>query len=64
VLIGDAGHPAPGLKNQPSVASLVWSYDRFAARYEATMLIQHPSIIDTAVVATCLRVPLFPLFLL
>jgi hypothetical protein len=49
----DVGHPAPGLKNQPSVASLVWSYDRFAARYEATMLIQHPPIIDTAVVATC-----------
>jgi hypothetical protein len=24
------------------VASLVWSYDRFAARYEAMMLIQHP----------------------
>jgi hypothetical protein len=49
----DVGHPAPGLKNQRSVASLVWSYDRFAARYEATMLIQHPPIIDTAVVATC-----------
>jgi hypothetical protein len=27
--------PAPGLQNQPSVASLVWSYVRFAARYEA-----------------------------
>jgi eukaryotic translation initiation factor 2C len=24
------------------VASLVWSYDRFAARYEAMMSIQHP----------------------
>jgi hypothetical protein len=40
-------------RSQPSVASLVWSYDRFVARYEATMLIQHPPIIDTAVVATC-----------
>jgi hypothetical protein len=36
------GHLAPGLKNQPSVASLVWSYDRFAARYKAMMSIQHP----------------------
>jgi hypothetical protein len=24
---------APGLQNQPSVASLVWSYVHFAARY-------------------------------
>ena len=29
------------MKNQPSVASLVWSYDHFAARYEAMMSIQH-----------------------
>jgi hypothetical protein len=28
----DVGHLTPGLKNQPSVASLVWSYDSFAAR--------------------------------
>ncbi|KAJ8580624.1 hypothetical protein M405DRAFT_33928, partial [Rhizopogon salebrosus TDB-379] len=38
----DVGHPAPGLKNQPSVASLIRSYNRFAARYEAMILIQHP----------------------
>ncbi|KAJ8581687.1 stem cell self-renewal protein Piwi [Rhizopogon salebrosus TDB-379] len=42
IMGADVGHPAPGLKNQPSVASLVWSYDRFAARYEAMMSIQHP----------------------
>jgi hypothetical protein len=30
----------PGLKNQPFVASLVWSYDHFVAQYEATMSIQ------------------------
>jgi hypothetical protein len=35
----DVGHPAPGLKNQPSVANLIWSYDRFAAQYEAVMYI-------------------------
>jgi hypothetical protein len=35
----DVGHPALGLKNQPSVAGLIWSYDHFAAQYEATMSI-------------------------
>ncbi|KAJ8583601.1 hypothetical protein M405DRAFT_866890 [Rhizopogon salebrosus TDB-379] len=38
----DVGHLAPGLKNQPSVASLIRSSDRFAARYEAMISIQHP----------------------
>jgi hypothetical protein len=37
----DVGHPAPGLKNHPSVASLAWSYyDRFVAH--ANHLICHP----------------------
>ncbi|KAG2041475.1 ribonuclease H-like domain-containing protein [Suillus americanus] len=38
----DVGHPAPGMVNQPSVASLVYSFDRYAARYEAMMSVQHP----------------------
>ncbi|KAG1735279.1 uncharacterized protein EDB91DRAFT_1083735 [Suillus paluster] len=28
--------------NQPSVASLVYSFDRYAAQYEAMMSVQHP----------------------
>ncbi|KAG1749019.1 ribonuclease H-like domain-containing protein [Suillus paluster] len=42
IMGADVGHPAPGMKNQPSVASLVWSYDRYAVKYEAMMSIQHP----------------------
>ncbi|KAG2133863.1 ribonuclease H-like domain-containing protein [Suillus cothurnatus] len=43
MIIGaDVGHPAPGMVNQPSVASLVYSFDRYAARYEAMMSVQHP----------------------
>jgi hypothetical protein len=38
----DVGHPAPGMVNQPSVASLVYSFDRYAARYDAMMSVQHP----------------------
>ncbi|KAG2061216.1 Piwi-domain-containing protein [Suillus hirtellus] len=38
----DVGHPAPGMINQPSVASLVYSFDRYAARYESMMSVQHP----------------------
>ncbi|KAG2348507.1 Piwi-domain-containing protein [Suillus weaverae] len=42
VIGADVGHPAPGMINQPSVASLVYSYDRYAVRYEAMMSVQHP----------------------
>ncbi|KAG1819562.1 ribonuclease H-like domain-containing protein [Suillus subaureus] len=42
VIGADVGHPAPGMVNQPSVASLVYSFDRYAARYEAMMSVQHP----------------------
>ncbi|OAX44077.1 hypothetical protein K503DRAFT_542544 [Rhizopogon vinicolor AM-OR11-026] len=43
IMGANVGHPAPGMKNQPSVTSLVRSYDCSAARYEAMMSIQHPS---------------------
>ncbi|KAG2158147.1 Piwi-domain-containing protein [Suillus bovinus] len=42
VMGADVGHPAPGTINQPSVASLVYSFDRYAVRYEAMMSVQHP----------------------
>lgn len=42
VIGADVGHPAPGMVNQPSVASLVYSFDRYAVRYEAMMSVQHP----------------------
>ncbi|KAG1736714.1 Piwi domain-containing protein [Suillus lakei] len=42
VMGADVGHPAPGMVNQPSVASLVYSFDRYAVRYEAMMSVQHP----------------------
>lgn len=38
----DVGHPAPGMVNQPSVASLVYSFDRNAVRYESMMSVQYP----------------------
>jgi hypothetical protein len=33
-------HLAPCLKNQPSMASLIWAYDHFVAQCEAVMLIE------------------------
>ncbi|KAJ6547086.1 ribonuclease H-like domain-containing protein [Mycena capillaripes] len=37
----DVAHPAPGA-NRPSVASLVWSHDRYGAAYCATTRVQLP----------------------
>ncbi|KAJ7658359.1 argonaute-like protein [Mycena polygramma] len=37
----DVSHPAPG-SNRPSVASLVWSHDRYGAAYCATTRMQSP----------------------
>ncbi|KAJ6488611.1 argonaute-like protein [Mycena vitilis] len=37
----DVSHPAPG-SNRPSVASLVWSHDRYGAAYCATTRVQSP----------------------
>ncbi|KAI6043075.1 Piwi domain-containing protein [Pisolithus marmoratus] len=40
----DVGHPAPGVFDQPSVASLVFSFDMDASRYEALTCIQRPRL--------------------
>ncbi|KAI6110019.1 Piwi domain-containing protein [Pisolithus sp. B1] len=40
----DVGHPAPGAVDQPSVASLVFSFDVDATRYEALTCIQRPRL--------------------
>jgi len=44
----DVGHPGPGVRNRPSVTSLVWSHDQFATNYVAYSRVQHPrtEIID------------------
>ncbi|KAF9228654.1 Piwi-domain-containing protein [Gyrodon lividus] len=44
IMGADVGHPAPGVSDQPSVASLVWSYDPEAMRYEAFTSIQPPRL--------------------
>jgi len=38
----DVGHPGAGMKNQPSVASMVWSIDNHAMKYVAFSSIQEP----------------------
>jgi len=38
----DVGHPGAGMPNQPSVASLVWSYDEHAVKYAAFSSVQQP----------------------
>ncbi|KAI5983814.1 Piwi domain-containing protein [Pisolithus albus] len=40
----DVGHPAPGTVDQPSIASLVFSFDADATRYEALTCIQRPRL--------------------
>ncbi|KAI6150981.1 Piwi-domain-containing protein [Pisolithus tinctorius] len=40
----DVGHPSPGVMDQPSVASLVFSFDMDASRYEALTCIQRPRL--------------------
>jgi eukaryotic translation initiation factor 2C len=42
VVGADVGHPGPGVKTQPSVASLVWSWDQWACRYSAVSRVQSP----------------------
>ncbi|KAG6379119.1 Piwi domain-containing protein [Boletus reticuloceps] len=42
IMGADVGHPAPGVFDQPSVASLVASYDRQAMKYHAYTTIQPP----------------------
>jgi len=42
VVGADVGHPGPGVKNQPSVTSLVWSWDQWACRYTAVSRVQSP----------------------
>ncbi|KAF8436955.1 Piwi domain-containing protein [Boletus edulis BED1] len=42
IMGADVGHPAPGVLDQPSVASLVASYDRQAMKYRAYTTIQPP----------------------
>ncbi|KAH7929773.1 Piwi-domain-containing protein [Leucogyrophana mollusca] len=40
----DIGHPGPGVNTQPSVASLVFSHDRYAVEYSAFIAIQRPRL--------------------
>ncbi|KIM73334.1 hypothetical protein PILCRDRAFT_15303 [Piloderma croceum F 1598] len=44
----DIGHPGAGICNQPLVASLVWSWDKHAIKYEALEmnLIHAPQVAD------------------
>ncbi|KIJ60652.1 hypothetical protein HYDPIDRAFT_43184 [Hydnomerulius pinastri MD-312] len=44
IMGADVGHPSPGVTDQPSVASLVWSYDPDAMRYEAFTAVQPPRL--------------------
>lgn len=36
------GHPGAGVEHQPSIASLVWSYDNHAMKYAAFSSVQRP----------------------
>lgn len=38
----DVGHPGPGVQNKPSVASVVFSYDRYGVKYSAISRVQQP----------------------
>ncbi|KAG2107272.1 Piwi-domain-containing protein [Suillus discolor] len=38
----DVGHPGAGVQNKPSVASVVFSYDRHGVKYSATSRVQQP----------------------
>lgn len=40
----DVGHPSPGVTDQPSVASLVFSFDHQGVCYEAITSIQRPRL--------------------
>lgn len=40
----DVGHPSPGVTDQPSVASLVYSYDFQGMCYDALTSIQRPRL--------------------
>jgi len=42
ILGADASHPGAGIRNQPSIAGLVWSIDNTATKYAATSSIQEP----------------------
>jgi len=42
VIGADVGHPGAGVPNQPSIASLVWSYDPNAVKYAAFSSVQQP----------------------
>ncbi|KAF9973718.1 eukaryotic translation initiation factor 2C, 2 [Actinomortierella ambigua] len=42
ILGADVTHPAPGETNKPSIATVVGSVDRYAARYAAAIRIQSP----------------------
>jgi eukaryotic translation initiation factor 2C len=42
MLGADVSHAGAGMKNQPSVASMVWSYDDNAMKYAAFSSVQEP----------------------
>ncbi|KAH7889904.1 Piwi-domain-containing protein [Phlebopus sp. FC_14] len=44
IMGADIGHPAPGMSDQPSIASLVWSHDRAAVQYESISAVQAPRL--------------------
>ncbi|KAF8558461.1 Piwi-domain-containing protein [Imleria badia] len=44
IMGADVGHPAPGVHDQPSVATLVSSYDRNGMKYNAYTTIQPPRL--------------------
>jgi len=44
IMGADVGHPSPGMNDQPSVASLVASYDQYATKYHAYTTIQPPRV--------------------
>ncbi|KAF9233118.1 hypothetical protein BU15DRAFT_80474 [Melanogaster broomeanus] len=44
IMEAGVGHPAPGVLDQPSFASFVWSYDQQAMCYEAFTAIQPPRL--------------------
>ncbi|KAG6874285.1 hypothetical protein C0995_001510 [Termitomyces sp. Mi166 len=43
IMGADVGHPGPGIM-KPSVASLVWSQDKYATRYAALTDLQNPRV--------------------
>lgn len=55
----DVAHASPGVRNQPSMASLVWSINKDATQYAAVSSVQEPGreiIADLTSMMTACRV--------